>query len=302
MKTLAEFRLYYNRVIVHELRALEARRRRMIFGLVLVILFVIAALILIIKQHIPALSLFFWIPLLFLYQYLVRKFTQYKKAFKPRVVNLILKFMHESLLYAPDEGISEERFMQCEIFGDDAPSSYQSEDSIKGNLGSVYFEMAEVFARQTPRVEGAPNILFRGLFFYTKIKETFTGRILILPKVEAAYLIRSIKSITRNGGSQAEINDDAFNKYYVAYADNPSDVSNLLTDNIIQDIVDYYDKYKKKIYLSFSEGCFYVAVANDHDILEPNYWTSNVSFKLVKSYFDDLTLITSIASDFDLNN
>jgi hypothetical protein len=151
-------------------------------------------------------------------------------------------------------------------------------------------------------VEGAPNILFRGLFFYTEIKETFTGRILIMPKTDTAYLIRSIKSITRYGGSQAEINDEAFNKYYVAYADNPSDVSNLLTDNIIQDIVDYYDRYKKKIYLSFSDGCFYVAIANDHDILEPNYWTSNISFKLVKSYFDDLTLITNIASDFDLNN
>lgn len=301
MKTLAEFRLYYNRVIVHELRALEARRQRMIFGLVLVVLLVIAALVLIVKQHIPALSLFFWVPLFFLYQYLVRKFTQYKKAFKPRVVNLILKFMHESLIYEPDEGISEERFMESNIFVTE-PSSYQSEDSIKGNLGTVYFEMSEVFARQAPRVEGAPNILFRGLFFYTEIKETFTGRILIMPKTDTAYLIRSIKSITRHGGSQAEINDDAFNKHYVAYADNPSDVSNLLTDNIIQDIVDYYDKYKKKIYLSFADGCFYVAIANDHDILEPNYWTSNISFKLVKSYFDDLTLITNIASDFDLNN
>jgi Protein of unknown function (DUF3137) len=301
LKTLAEFRLYYNRVIIHELRALEARRRRMILGVAIVVILVIAALVVIVKQHIPALSLFFWIPLVLLYQYLASKFKQYKKMFKPRVVNLILKFMHESLLYDPENGISEDRFMESSIFVTE-PSSFQSEDLIVGTIGTVDFEMSEVFARQSPRVEGAPTILFRGLFFYTAIKETFEGRIIIMPKTDTAYLIRTIKSITRNGGSRAEIDDEAFNKYYVAYADNPSDVSNLLSDNIIQDIVDYYDKYNKKIYLSFSEGGFYVAVANDHDILEPNYWTSNVSFKLVKTYFDDLTLITNIVRDFDLNN
>ena len=301
MKSLAEFRLYYNRVLIHELRVLEARRKRMLLGLAIVVILVVLALVLIVKQHIPALSLFFWIPLVFLYQYLVSKFTQYKKVFKPRVVNLILKFMNETLLYDPENGISEERFMQSCIFGTD-PSTYASEDLIVGTIGTVDFEMSEVVARQTPRVEGAPSILFRGLFFYTEIKETFSGRILIMPKTDRAYLIRSIKAITRTGGAQAEIDDEAFNKYYVAYADNPSDVSNLLTDNIIQDIVDYYDKYKKKIYLSFADGGFYVAVANDYDILEPNYWTSNISFKLVKNYFDDLTLITNIAGDFDLKN
>ena len=99
-----------------------------------------------------------------------------------------------------------------------------------------------------------------------------------------------------------EIGDERFNQNFIAYSTSDSDVVNLLTDTMLNDIIDYRETYHKKMYISFCNGYFYLAVRNDTDILEPNIWQSNVSFALVKTFYEDLVLITSVVRDFDLKN
>jgi hypothetical protein len=299
--SLAEFRLYYNRVIYPELRVLERQRQRMIFLLALLAALGIGLIWLILKAHIPAISLFFWIPIYFFIKYLQSKIKGFTKLFKPRIVNLVLKHLNPQLVYDAEGGIAEEVFMQSGIFVT-SPSEYHAEDYVSGRIGTADFELCEIHARQSPRVEGAPTVLFRGLFFKTKMPDEFEGLILILPKEDAQYLIRSIKAITREQGHRVEINDARFNERFVAYSTSDSLVVNFLTDNMITDIVNYRELYHKKMYISFCNGTFYLAVRNDIDILEPNIWQSNVSFTLVKAFYDDLVLITSIVADLDLKN
>ena len=301
MPALAEFRLYYNRVISHELRLLERRRKRMLALLAVALFAVLLTVLVIVRQHIPALTLFFWIPIALFYRLLTAQIAAYKKVFKPLIVNLVLKHINPSLLYDPQGAISQERFAQSHIFVTE-PAAYHAEDLIFGRIGDLDFELCELDVRQDPRVEGAPGILFRGLFFYAKVTDVFEGRIIILPKADTQYLIRSIKAITRNGGAQIVIENERFNEHYTAYADHAADVSNLLTDHIIEDIVKYKELYHKKMYLSFHDGFFYVAMHHPKDMLEPRLWSSNLKFQLVKEFYDDLQLITKIAHDFDTNH
>jgi hypothetical protein len=301
MPALADFRLYYNRVIAHELRLLEKRRKRMVGLLLLALLGVCVTIFVIVRQHIPALNMFFWIPLALFYRFLTKQIAAYKKVFKPRIVNLVLKHINPTLLYDAKGGIAQERFMASNIFVTQ-PDAYHAEDLVFGRIGDLDFELCELDVRHTPRVEGAPSVLFRGLFFYAKVHEAFEGRIIILPKADTQYLIRSVKAITRHGGSQVMIENDRFNAHYLAYADHATDVSNLLTDHIIEDIVSYKEQYQKKVYMSFHDSYFYVAMHHPKDMLEPNLWTSNLKFQLVKEFYDDLLLITKIARDFDTHN
>jgi Protein of unknown function (DUF3137) len=288
-------------VIYPELRAIERQRQRMIFLIVLLALIGIGVIWLIFRAHIPAISLFFWIPIYFFVKYLQSKIVAFTKQFKPRVVNLVLKHLNPQLLYEAEAGIPEEEFMKSGIFVT-GPSSYHAEDYVSGRIGTAEFELCEVHARQSPRVEGGPTTLFRGLFFRTKMPEASDGIVLILPKEDSQYLIRSIKAITRARGQRVEISDERFNSNFVAYSTSDSAVVNLLTDNMLTDIVNYRETYHKKMYISFCNGYFHLAVRNDTDILEPNVWKSNVSFALVKAFYDDLVLITSVVQDFDLKN
>ncbi len=299
--SLAEFRLYYNRVIFPVLQNLETKRRRMVFLIGLLAALGVGLVWLIFRAHIPAISLFSWIPGYFFVKYLQKKIVEFTKGFKPIVVNLVLKHINPQLLYDAEGVIPIERFMASGIFVTN-PSDYHAEDLVTGRIGTADFELCEIHARQPQRVEGAPTTLFRGLFFFTKMPDEFEGITLILPKEDSQYLIRSIKAITRVNGSRVEIDDPRFNQNFVAYSTSDTNVVNLLTDTMLNDIINYRETYHKKMYISFNNGYFYLAVRNDRDILEPNIWKSNVSFALVKTFYEDLMLITSVVKDFDLKN
>ena len=240
-------------------------------------------------------------PFVPLFMLINNRFQNYRRLFKPRVVQLILQHIHAQLRYDPDGQIPQARFMASGLFSAE-PSAYHAEDFIAGTIGNIKFELCELDVRQEAIVEGAPSVLFKGLFFYTATPEPFEGRVLIFPNEETQYHIRSIKAITRMGGFRVDMAESSFNTHYSVFADSATDVSNLLSDNLINDIASYKEKYDKRFFIAFNDGYFYLAVANPRDILEPSLWKSNVSFKLIKEFYDDLTMITSIVRDFDLDN
>ena len=66
-------------------------------------------------------------------------------------------------------------------------------------------------------------------------------------------------------------------------------------------IVEYRQRADKEIYISFLDADFYIAITEPRDLLEPSIFSSNVSFELVKVFYEDLQLLFSIVEDFDKN-
>ena len=56
------------------------------------------------------------------------------------------------------------------------------------------------------------------------------------------------------------------------------------------------------MYLSFIQNAIYVAVSQEKDLLEPALWQSNMSFDLIREFYEDITLLLSIVLDVDANN
>ncbi|MCB0619636.1 MAG: DUF3137 domain-containing protein, partial [Saprospiraceae bacterium] len=46
----------------------------------------------------------------------------------------------------------------------------------------------------------------------------------------------------------------------------------------------------------------YIAITEQKDILEPFVFRSNVSFELVREFFEDIQLLMRIVEDIDANN
>ena len=67
-------------------------------------------------------------------------------------------------------------------------------------------------------------------------------------------------------------------------------------------ILKYQQKEGKDVYLSFIGNDIYIAVTQDKDLLEPVLWQSNVSFDLIREFYEDITLLLSIIIDIDANN
>jgi len=314
------FRLYYNETIYPELKGLERRRIRLMILITSSIFFFLLLGYLSYASHVPALMLFLWIPITIYASFLVIQWQRFRDAFKPQVVNLILDFIDEGkkreepdemykdmaeagrrLRYDYKKFIPIERFQQSGIFAE-PPTFYKGEDYIEGSVGSAEFEMCELNVKKLSYVKAGYDTIFRGVFFYSNFHKIAKGMVVILPKDDRQYLMTTIKGITKRGGQQESISyPEGFDDEFLVYSNCDVEVEKLLSEEIFESIFNYKVKTGKDIYVSVVGSEIYIAVSHSEDILEPNFFTSNLSFHLVREFFEDLMLIISIIEDFDLH-
>lgn len=317
---MTKFRLYYNQSIFPALLELEQQRKRLIFLMVASLLFLIVFGYMVVKAHIPALTLFLWIPVFVYASYLGLQIQHFRSAFKPKIVNLILDFIdtgkereepneiykdmeaaRRGLRYDYKKIIPIETFQRSGIFAEPA-SYYKGEDYIEGSVGSAKFEMCELDVKKMSYVRPGYDTIFRGIFFYSNFYKIADGTIVIIPKERRQFLMSTIKGITKIGGKKIEFKEPkGFMDEFLVYANCDIDPDKLISQSILKSILEYQSLTQKDIYVSIVGSEIYIAVSEPKDILEPRLFHSNANFELVKDFFEDLMLIISIIEDFDLH-
>lgn len=308
MQRLAEFRIYYNHTIHPELLRMEKKRRNLLALLVGSVFLLTAIFLIEMYIDIPVLSLFMLAPIGFYIAYLVYRIQKFRSTFKPYVVNLILDFIDDglnfgTLTYDHKGLIPKKKFIASRIFSTPAPE-YRGEDLIEGKIGELDFKMCELSVKEFSRVRNRLNYVFKGVFLHATFKKPMRGTIIILPKEFKQYLSRSIKAYIRFGARMVEEGylSDRFEAAFMAYATPDASTQSLLSEEMQEAITDYREQTGKEIYVSFINNEIYIGVTEPKDILEPYIFSSNVSFELVREFFEDLQLLVSIVQDFDANH
>lgn len=308
MKRLDEFRIFYNHTIFPELMRLERRRRRLLWLLFLSGVAVTGLVFFELYVNILPLTLALSIPIGFYIGYLLYRIRQFILNFKPKVTNLILDFIdndinYGTLFYDSKKFISVEDFKASNIFRS-RTDLYQGEDYIKGSIGEIQFELSELEVREFSQVRRRLNYVFRGVFLKAEARVSLEGSLLILPKEFEQYLSRTLKFMFSQKGEKIDnlIRNKAFRDHFMTLATKETRIRNVLTEHLQQAIVDYRVKTDKQIYLSFSNRFIYIAVTEPKNLLEPYIWRSNVSFELVREFFQDLQLLLQIIEEIDEND
>ena len=307
MKRLEDFRIYYNHTIHPELMRLERKRKRLLLLLFSSVFLLLAILFLQFYLNILVVSLFLMIPFGFYITFILFRIQRFKARFKPQVVNLILDFIDDglnfgTLKYDSKRFISRKRFIDSKIFKTDAPH-YIGEDHISGLIGELKFEMCELEVKEFSKVRNRLNYVFKGVFLHTTFNRALRGEVIILPRKFKQYLSRSIKSFNSTGG--VEIKDvltSRFNDSFMTFATKEANVTGLLSEDMQNAIVNYRITSGKEIYVSFIERDIYIGITEPKDILEPFIFSSNVSFDLVREFFEDIHVLLSIIEEFDKND
>lgn len=239
------------------------------------------------------------IPVTIYITFLIYQIRQFITQFKPRIVNLILEFIEVSdFEYHAKKSFPKKDFLASRIFSSSAPS-YEGEDYIKGRLRDVEFEMGELYVKEFSKVRSRLNYVFRGIMLKATFENRLKGRIYILPEEFEQYLTRSIKHFTREGAHPVELGLEEFEEVFMVYATPKAPVHQLLSPEVQQMLLDSRREVGKEIYISCIDSDIYIAVTEDKDILEPYIFQSNVSFELVREFYEDLRLLLSIIEDFD---
>jgi len=305
MQPLEDFRIFFNHTIHPELMRLDRRRRRLLRLLFFSFLVFAAILLFIIYIGELLVTLILILPIVFYLGYLSFRFQRFVSTFKPKVVNLVLDFIDDdpefgTLTYKAKGKISRDSFMQSRIFGS-LPAIYEGEDYISGEIGDIRFEMCELNVREYSRVRNRMNYVFRGAFLHASIKQPIKGTVLIIPHKFKPYLSRAIKSITVKGGKNLTpfIKNERFKTEFLLYASQDANIRELMSAQMLEAILDYRQRTQKEIYFSFIKRDIYIAVTQPKDMLEPKIFQSNVSFDLLREFFEDISILLSIVVDFD---
>lgn len=300
MEDLKAFRRYYNNHLHSKLVAFESRRWLLLIMISLGTIALIVITVLVISIGMAALLLFLPIPYWFFYQLMKRQIRNYKKTFKPLVVQAILNFIDSRLKYYPEQYVPYDTFNRSNIFPVE-PSVYLGEDYIIGKIGEVSFEMCELHIQHPSYIKARLEKLFEGVFFHAKFNYNSKGRIVIIPRQRWQRFIKTMKNITRYGGYEIkETGNPVFDKEFLVYADPKVNYKEVLTMGLLNTINNYHIESKKEIYASFVDSHFYMAIAEPYQLLDAHLFTSNLDFELIAAYYQELYIFTKLVEDFDI--
>ncbi len=231
----------------------------------------------------------------------VRRFTA---DFKPKIVRQVLDFIDDGALfgdlrYDAKRKIPMDKFLRSQLFIT-RPAVYDGEDYIEGRIGDVEFEMCELKVEEFSRVRQRLDDVFRGIFLRAKFHYPLKGSVLVVPRARLPYLSETVKAYVRTGGQSMDgfIKHTKFKEKYIVYGSRNTKVTDLLTEELMGFILGF-GKEKGELCMSISAENCYVGIWNDKDILEPKIFQSNVSFELVREFYDDIYVALYVVMALD---
>lgn len=310
MRRLDEFRLYYNHTIHPELLRQEKKRIRLLRLIFFSVILLIGLFILEFYLKALVFILFLFIPIGLYIGYLLYRVRKFVQDFKPKVVNLLLDFLDDGLNYGTmsydaKRFISKKTFLSSMIFSGNAPV-YHGEDYIKGKIGEINFELCELNVKDYSKVRNRMVSIFEGIFMHATFNDkSMKGSVVIIPDEHRVRLARSIKAFNRKGAR--EILDGTLNRNFELVFDSfvgkgGARIELLLSKAMQDSMLSYHERTGKDVYISFIRNEIYIGVSEPKDILEPYLFRSNLSYDLIREFYDDIDLLISIVEDFDKNH
>jgi len=278
----------------------ERKRRQLLFLMFLGVLLLLGGSIFILTLDMFALSVFIFVPWFLLFRYYQHQTKVFESGFKPIVVSSLLEYMDSNLTYHHKDYISKDTFLRSGIFPIN-PELYYGEDYIMGKIGEIFFEMCELELYHTSDVKGKVEKWFEGIFFHANFSTSFEGRIVMIPRSDWQQFIPVMKGFTKYGGYElTNTGHAAFDQEFLVYLDRDIHYKDMLTPELIDTIYNYQHTSGKKVYASFYNSHFYMAINEPKNLLEASVWHSNLNFELIEAYYQELSMFTQVVREFDI--
>jgi hypothetical protein len=311
MKTLEEFRQFYETSLKTPLNELEAKRKQVVYNITIALLITFAAF--------SFLSIFMGPGALFIFPFaaigiliVVRSglSKDYVREFKAKVIQQIVKFIDQNLTYNNSAFIPKDIFMDSQIFKVQ-PDRYRGDDFVSGLIGKTQIAFSEVHAEyktETTDNHGHRQThwhnIFKGLFILADFNKNFQGKTVVLPDTAERLfgnLGKMFQSWNLMRGQLIQLEDPEFEKLFAVYGDNQIEARYILSTSLMKRITDFKKKSGKQIYLSFVGSKIFVGISYSKDLFEPRIFKTLLDFAPIQEYYEDLQLALDVIDDLNLN-
>jgi hypothetical protein len=199
------------------------------------------------------------------------------------------------------------------------PDRYRGEDYIEGVIDKTDIRLSELhteYRQVTYDSKGRRRehwvTIFRGLFISADFHKHFHGVTLVLPDTEQSWLggfgqwLQSISAKLGNQpGELVKMEDPEFERLFKVFSTDQVEARYILTPNMIRRIVDFRNRTKSQVRLSFIASRVFVAISTYHNYFEPPSLFAPADKLLDPStlaqYFEELKFALAVVDELNLN-
>ena len=314
MKGLSELTDFYYKTLFPTLQKLEEDRKKLQKRIITIgVIYTLFALVILISLTSSNYVNFDFIIFLafayfgggsFLYKYLIKDYT---KEFKANVIDPLIKEIDSELHYVAQMHVAEQHFSRSKLFTT-KPDRVSGNDYVRGKIDGINIEFSDFHAEKRHRDSKGRtswSTLFQGLFIISEFNKNFKGTTVILPDSAESTFGSFIGSWlqSNNFGRDELIKMDsvAFEKEFVVYGTDQIEARYILTPLLMQKLLNYKKRTKKKLFISFTSKKLYIAIAYNKDLFEPSVFHSLLKYKIAMEYVETLHLAIGIVEELKLN-
>lgn len=240
------------------------------------------------------------ILLLFCIHQCTKNKDAFEDGFKEIIIGQIINFIHPGLSYKSGISVSSVDYKNSCLFRNNY-YNYGGDDLVSGVYKNVNFKCSELSVSELRR--DYTDTIFHGLFFAARLNTDFSGGTYIwrnnniqLPATIADehYRMMPMPEVTR-----VDLLNGSFEKYYSVYTTDINEASAIVTNEMMDRIMNFREQVNRDITLSFVGGICYVALPFDEPLFEASAF-STANKEDVQEYFFTVLLILSIINQLKL--
>ncbi len=240
---------------------------------------------------------------IFLYKYMKK---DYRSEFKEYVIKPLIKQIDSNLNYSSNLHISKTIFTDSKLFS--YPDKFTGNDFTIGTIDKTQIQFSDIHAKKKYKDSKGRtkySTIFQGLFIAADFNKNFYGTTLVLPDFAQnsfGDLIGSwLQSKNSSRGELVKMDSVDFEKEFVVYSDDQIEVRYILTQNLMELILNFKKKSKNDIYISFTKNKLHIAIDYKKDLFEPTVFTSLLNETLIFEYIEILSLVIGCVEELKLN-
>lgn len=248
----ARFESIYEYVKNNYTYELELLRKELVKYLIIAgILLVISLIISVIigyKTESEELGIYVLMPALTYTMYVYTKYNKkYQSKYKKYVIENFIRTMNHALTYENINNNKLDRLYRYAQFQNVSYDSFESEDYISGYIDGTLIEMSDVILKKKTKSEGK-NTEYTCIFSHSQISK----------KVPQEIRLRNNKNPSKMENNRVELDNEEFEKYFDVFSDSRILVMEILTHDIMEEIIQFYNNSEINFEIVIKENRIYI--------------------------------------------
>ena len=213
---------------------------------------------------------------------------KYQQTYKNEIVSNFIKLIGSDLKYSPDINYNNEcKGKYTDAKFDNHPfNRFYSDDHIEGMLDNqIYINAADI--EITNHVGSGKNsyieYVFNGIFAYTKCTKD----------IGTSVKVYKNKVKILNNKERVNMDSEEFEKYFDIYSDNKILAMQILTSDVMVDLIEFYNKYNLDFEIVFKNDTIYVRFFTG-PMFEPKTFGSSMDKQLLFIYYSILQFVANV--------